>query len=190
MRVNMMKRKVSLHGLFELSTLCLFITIISFSIQSTLSAQDQIVLLPNGKKVVLHTDKTWDYYEGLSYDYDFSKLKDNEIPDFLRQGITVDKATLTVAVEMYLQGRKRVMPEPKSAQAHWGNSDGRTTWWKGYWYNHKTAKYSRITPKKQSNGYYYGDGQNDKDEWRNGGSPAYPSKVDWLLSADGGVKPY
>jgi hypothetical protein len=185
-----MNRKTNKIYRLKIITKLLLISIITFSLHSNIYAQDQIVSLPNGKKVVLYSDKTWDYYEGLSYDYDFSKLRDNQIPDFLRQGIKVNRQTLVVAVEMNLQGWRYFMPRPKSSQASWGNYDGRTTWWKGYWYNNKTNKYSRGTPKKQSNGNYYGDGQNDKGYWRNGGSPSYPSKIDWLLSSYGGVKPY
>ena len=73
-------------------------------ISSITIAQDKIISLDNGKKIILHSDKTWDYYEGISYDYDFSTLSSNNIPSFLRQGISVDKATLKTAVEMYLQG--------------------------------------------------------------------------------------
>ncbi len=171
----------------ELRCFLALLLIIVFNIN--LIAQDQIVSLPNGKKVVLHSDKTWDYYQGISYDFDFSKLNNNQIPSFLRQGIYVDKEILVIAVEMYLQGWSYSMPRPKSSQATWGNYDGRTTWWKGYWYNEKTNKYSKETPKKQSNGYYYGDEQNNKGYWRNGGSPSYPSKTEWLLSSVGGVKP-
>ncbi len=160
------------------------------SLFSNIYAQDQIVTLSNGKRAVLHADKTWDYYEGISYDYDFSKITNNQIPDFLRQGINADKYTLVIAVEMHLQGWRYTMPSPKSAQAAWGNNDGRTTWWNGYWYNNKTKKYSRSTPGKQKNGYFYGDNQNDKDYYRKGGSPGYPSKTEWLLSSSGGVKPY
>jgi len=159
------------------------------SYQFSVYGQEQIVSLPNGKKIVLYPDKTWDYYKGISYDFDFSSLKDNQIPAFLRQGIKVDKSTLVIAVEMHFQGWSYTMPRPKSSQARWGNGDGRTTWWKGYWYNSKTQKYSRTTPQKQTNGYYYGDGQNDAGYWRNGGSPRRPSKTDWLLSASGGIKP-
>lgn len=168
----------------------LWVFILVTFIQNGLYAQDQIISLPNGKRAVLHSDKTWDLFEGISYDYDFTKLTDNHVPDFLRQGINVDKQTLKVAVEMYLQGWRYSMPNPKSTQATWGNGDGRTTWWKGYWYNNKNNKYSKKTPKKQSNGYYYGDDQNNKGYWSNGGSPSYPSKIDWLLSSSGGVKPY
>lgn len=91
---------------------------------------------------------------------------------------------------MYLQGWRYTMPRPKSAKAAWGKSDGRTTWWYGNWYNNNTNKYSNKTPKKQSSGYYEGDRQNNKGSWRNGGSPGYPSKLEWLLSSSGGVKPY
>jgi hypothetical protein len=154
------------------------------------NAQNRIVNLENGQKIILYPNKTWDYYKGISYDFDFTTLADNKIPGFLRQGISVDKNTLHVAVEMYLQGWRYHMPRPKSSQASWGNSDGRTTWWKGYWYNTKTQKYSRSTPVKRSNGYYLGDNQNEKGYWSNGGSPRYPSKIDWLLSDRGGVRPY
>ena len=158
-------------------------------ISSITIAQDKIISLDNGKKIILYSDKTWDYYSGISYDYDFSTLESNEIPSFLRQGISVDKATLKTAIEMYLQGWRYTMPIPKSPQASWGNSDGRTTWWNGYWFNNKTYKYSRTVPKKQTNGYYYGDAQDDKGSWRNGGSPRTPTKIDWLLSMSGGRKP-
>lgn len=100
----------------KILTKLLLISLITFSLHSNIYAQDQIVSLPNGKKVILHSDKTWDYYGGLSYDYDFSKLRDNQIPDFLRQGIKVDKQTLVVAVEMYLQGWRYFMPKPKSVR--------------------------------------------------------------------------
>ena len=170
----------------HLTLLCLLVILF---VQTGLKAQEQIVTLVNGQKAILYPDKTWDYYNGISYDFDFSTLDDNKIPNFLRQGINVDKQTLKTAVEMYLQGWRYTMPAPKSSQASWGNHDGRTTWWKGYWYNNKTQKYSRKTPEKQTNGYYYGDEQNDEGYWSNGGSPKYPSKIDWLLSSSGGVKP-
>lgn len=161
-----------------------------FSFQNDASAQDEIVSLSNGRKIVVHPNKTWDYFKGLSYDFDFTKLNNKQIPSFLRGGISANKQILVSAVEMYLQGWRYTMPKPKSSQACWGNHDGRTTWWKGYWYNNKTHKYSRRRPEKQSNGYYYGDDQNDKDYWSNGGSPGRPTKIDWLLSSSGGSKPY
>jgi len=173
----------------RITTKSLFLLILGFLLFSNVFAQDQIISLPNGEKVVLHADKTWDSVNLSNNDFDYSKLKDNQIPEFLRKGINVDRETLIEAVKIYLQGWRYTMPQPKSAQAAWGNYDGRTTWWKGYWYNNKTNKYSRIKPHKQSNGYYYGDEQNEKDYWSNGGSPGNPSKIDWLLSSEGGVKP-
>ena len=165
------------------------IVIFFILLSGNIYAQDQIATLANGKKVILHSDKTWEYSEGGVYDYDFSKIRDNEIPSFLRQGIKVDRQTLVIAIEMYLQGWRYTMPSPKSSQASWGNHDRRTTWWHGYWNNTKTNKFSRITPDKHSDGYYYGDGQNDKGYWRNGGSPGTPSKIEWLLSSSGGIFP-
>ena len=47
-----------------------------------------------------------------------------------------------------------------------------------------------ASAQKQSNGHYYGDRQNDNGNWRSGGSPNYPSKIEWLLSSSGGVKPF
>lgn len=96
----------------------------------------------------------------IVYDFDFSTLKEDEIPDFLRQGTSADIELLTTAVEMYLQGWRYFMPRPKSAQARWGNRDGRTTWYYGSWYNEKTKQYSSATPKKQEDGYYVGDDRN------------------------------
>ena len=153
-------------------------------------AQELIVKLPNGNQVILYHDKTWEHYEMASYNYDFSKLQDNQIPNFLRQGISANKSTLKVAVKMHLQGWAYSMPKPKSSKAGWGYRDGRTTWWYGYWYNKKTKKYSHDIPKKKSNGFYYGDDQNNYGSWRNGGSPSTPSKIQWLLSSSGGVQPY
>jgi len=161
-----------------------FILISIFNLQ----AQDRIETLSNGKKIILHSDYTWEYQKEIQYNFDFSTIKNNEIPKFLRQGIYVKRKTLVGAVEMYLQGWRYTMPTPKSSQAYWGNSDGRTTWYNGYWLNNKTNKYSIKTPKKHSDEYYYGDGQNNKG-WRNGGSPSYPTRIEWLLSSRGGVKP-
>ncbi|NIJ45519.1 hypothetical protein FHR24_001987 [Wenyingzhuangia heitensis] len=151
-------------------------------------AQDQIETLSNGKKIILHSDYTWEYQKGIEYNFDFSTIKDNIIPKLLRQGISVNKKTLVTAIELKIQGWKYTMPRPKSSKAYWGNRDGRTTWYNGYWKNNKTNKYSGIIPKKHTDGYYYGDNQNNTG-WRNGGSPSFPSKIEWLLSTNGGIKP-
>jgi hypothetical protein len=162
----------------------LFVIISALNIQ----AQDRIETLSNGKKIILHSDYTWEYQKGIKYNFDFSTIENNKIPDFLRSGISAQKYLLTKATEIYLQGWRYTMPSPKSSKAYWGNGDGRTTWYNGYWKNTKTKKYSGITPKKHSDGYYYGDKQNNSG-WRKGGSPSYPQKIEWLLSSRGGVKP-
>ncbi|MEO1055007.1 MAG: hypothetical protein AAFX87_30515 [Bacteroidota bacterium] len=60
--------------------LILIITLFNYP----LKAQDKVATLPDGQKVILHADKTWDYYEGISYDFDFSTLDNNKIPDFFK----------------------------------------------------------------------------------------------------------
>ena len=153
-------------------------------------ATQRVATLPDGTLVTLYDDFTWEYYnQGVSYDFDFSTLTLDTIPSFLRQGIQADVATQTIAVEMYLQGWRYVMPSPKSSQAAWGNSDGRTTWWYGYWHNIKTEQVSATQPVKKENGLYYGDDQDLRHMWRRGGSPRYPTTLEWLLSQNGGVKP-
>ena len=110
------------------------------------------------------------------------------IPPQLRQGVDCDAVTVTTAVELVGQGWVYTMPQPKSAQAAWGNPDGRTTWFVGYWSNTKTRERSSITPIKGSDGQYVGDGKGVA-YWRRGGSPRPPSKIEWLCSKSGGVKP-
>ena len=101
--------------------------------------------MDNGKQVILHDDYTWEYANKPKCDFDFSQIKNIVIPDFLRKGISVDAETIAIAVEMYLQGWRYTMPRPKSAQAAWGNSGGRTTWFYGYRYNTKINVYSKET---------------------------------------------
>ena len=36
------------------------------------------------------------------------------------------------------------MPQPKSRQAAWGNGDGRTTWFYGFWDNEKPEAPERL----------------------------------------------
>lgn len=88
------------------------------------------------------------------------------------------------------QGWFYVMPEPKSNQARWGNTDGRTTWWKGHWVNNQRGESSITVPKKNSKGIFIGDGNSNEGEWRRGGTPSRPSVLEWLLSIDGGIRPY
>ena len=154
------------------------------------AADQQVATLPDGTLVTLYDDFTWEYYsQGVAYDFDFSTLTPDTLPSFLRQGIQADVATQTTAVEMYLQGWRYKMPVPKSAQAAWGNTDGRTTWYYGYWYSVLTEQVSKTQPLKKENGLYYGDDQDLRHMYRNGGSPRLPGKLEWLLSQSGGVPP-
>ena len=77
----------------RISIICAIISLFVFT-NTTLFAQENIVTLPNGKKAILHSDKTWEYYEEVTYNYDFSKIKDNQIPSFLRGGISANKKTI------------------------------------------------------------------------------------------------
>lgn len=110
-----------------------------------------------------------------------------EIPSELRGGIQADQATIQKALEMKHQGWIYIMPAPKSAQAAWGNRDGRTTWWLGYWVNGKTKQTSSEEPVLKD-GKYVGDDQGVR-VWRRGGSAPAPSKIEWLLSNGGGIPP-
>lgn len=112
---------------------------------------------------------------------------ESKIPSSLRGGIKVDRETINVALEIQKHGWIYVMPRPKSKKARWGNTDGRTTWWIGYWQNNKMNQYSSTTPKLKG-GVYVGDGKGGYG-WRRGGSPRAPTKLEWLLSKSGGIPP-
>jgi len=167
-----------------------FVRLVALIVQFTIYvsnavfAADQIATLPDGEQVVLHDDFTWMYYEQSISIIDTSSIKGDEIPAFLRQGISADRKTIIEAVELYWQGWRYCMPQPKSAQAAWGNYDGRTTWWYGYWLNQKTGAVSQTSPVKRLNGIFYGDNQDLRNKWRNGGSPPPPSKIERLLPCD------
>ncbi len=71
-------------------------------------------------------------------------------------------------------------PQPKSKTAKWGNFNGSTTWWPGYWVNSKTGGTSAAQP--TASDAFKGDGL-PKPAWRKGGSPKEPSWVEWLCSS-------
>ena len=157
---------------------------------TAVASAQQIATLPDGTKVVLYDDFSWQYYgQDITYSFDFSTLSPHTLPAFLRQGIQVNVSTQTIAVEMYLQGWRYTMPVPKSAQAMWGNSDGRTTWFYGYWYNIVTDHVSSTEPENKENGMYLGDDQDLRNYYRGGGAPRFPTDLEWLLSQGEGVKP-
>jgi Caspase domain len=115
--------------------------------------------------------------------------KIEKVPTFLREGIQVDNDTLKHAIDLYQQGWRYNMPLPKSPQAAWGNKDRRTTWFYGFWHNVNTDQYSETEPKPDEKGQYLGDTKNDSHYYRRGGSPQYPTKIEWLLSKNGGILP-
>ena len=104
----------------------------------------------------------------------------------LRSGIQASSDETELARAIKAAGWKYVMPRPKSAQASWGNSDGRTTWWNGYWTNSRTNRISARQPKAIND--FAGDGQDNRG-WRRGGAPRRPTVVEWLCSDSGGIPP-
>ena len=97
------------------------------------------------------------------------------VEDGLRGKVSVSKKTYQKALDMRADGWVYIMPQPKSPQASWGNGDGRTTWWFGYWTNEKTGETSSETPKLRGN-RYVGDGEGR--DWRRGGSPGCPTQLE------------
>ena len=120
--------------------------------------------------------------------YGFSLIaKQPRISNSLRDGIKADQQTIRVALAMREQGWQYIMPSPKNRQAAWGNKDGSTPWYAGYWHNSKTNENSAARPQSED-GQYFGDGAG-APAWRLGGSPSAPTKLEWLLSKSGGIKP-
>jgi hypothetical protein len=99
-----------------------------------------------------------------------------------------DKTTLQTALDLKHAGWTYVMPKPKSPQAAWGNRDGRTTWYYGYWTNLKTHSTSSRQPIQDDKGQWVGD-EKGLQAWRRGGSPPPPTQIEWLCSTSGGIMP-
>ncbi len=104
----------------------------------------------------------------------------------LRGGVQASAAEERLAKQIKNAGWEYVMPRPKSAQAAWGNNDGRTTWWRGYWRNAVNKTFSSTQP-VQANAWK-GDGIQNVG-WKRGGAPPRPTVVEWLCSTGGGVPP-
>jgi hypothetical protein len=156
----------------------LFLLFISVAIYS-----EEIVSTSDGRKVILFDDHTWKELRN-----DASDKTDivSVYKDKLRKNIKATDIEIKTACEMLADGWIYTMPRPKSAKAAWGITDGRTTWWYGFWYNEKTQLYSDSTPIKKSSGIYLGDSQNNSGNWKNGGSPKKPDIFMYLLSDSGG----
>ena len=155
------------------------VLIVIFALLSVSLFTEEIAKTTSGKEVILYNDHTWSEYKKETIDT-------SELKSQLRSGIKASDQEIQIACEMISQGWKYTMPRPKSPKAGWGISDGRTTWWKGSWYNSKTNLYSDTTPKKTSSGLYLGDNQDSSGSWRNGGSPSQPDIYMFLLSDSGG----
>ena len=154
------------------------ILLLTLLIVAQSSFSEEIVTLKNGKKAVLYDDHTWSEVSNTKLSSE-ELIKKNK--KFLRPGISASDKDILIACEMYEQGWTYTMPVPKSSKAAWGVTDGRTTWYSGWWYNSKTDKYSDTTPRKSSNGLYLGDGQNSANTWSRGGSPSRPDIYMFLL---------
>lgn len=81
----------------------------------------------------------------------------------------VDSPEKSIGEQLREAGWRYTPPQPKSPQASWHNSDGRTTWWYGYWHNKKSGRFSSTQPTHESG--FRGDGINRKGNWRRGGRP-------------------
>ena len=160
-----------------------YVLMVFYLLFCLLTYSEEIVKTTDGRQIILYDDHTWiEKTTDISDEKDIVKL----YKDKLRQDIRASDSEIKTACEMLADGWKYTMPRPKSAKAAWGISDGRTTWWNGYWYNEKTQFYSTTTPIKKNSGLYLGDNQNDSNTWRNGGSPRKPDVYMFLLSDSGG----
>ena len=99
-----------------------------------------------------------------------------------------ERTTIQTALDLKHAGWTYIMPRPKSRQAAWGNRDGRTTWFYGYWTNLRTHSTSSLQPVEDAKGRWIGD-EKGLAAWRNGGSPRLPTQIEWLCSESGGVEP-
>ena len=112
-----------------------FIILLFYSWCSLIFSQE-VVTRADGSKVILYSDHTWSEKKD-----DLSNKPEQLLASYknlLRPGVKATLDQTQTACEMLAQGWKYTMPVPKSAQAAWGNGDGRTTWYNGYWYNSKT----------------------------------------------------
>ena len=153
------------------------------AVASQVCMAEQIATTKDGKEVILFDDHTWQYKSNTGQEKEDVVAK---YAQYLRKGVEASQAETKTACEMYAEGWRYTMPVPKSPKAAWGVTDGRTTWWNGWWYNENTKQYSCATPKKTKNGIYTGDNQNQSNTWRNGGAPSYPDISMRLLSKTGG----
>lgn len=137
-----------------------------------------IAITTAGDTVYLHNDGSYQKKEAPKKEN--TRLKSNT--ENLGKKYSASSREVEEAYSLAAQGWRYNLPQPKSPQAAWGNSDGRTTWWYGYWKNSQTGKHSSTKPKLSKTGIWAGDDQNLAGYYRRGGSPAYPSRVERILS--------
>ena len=143
---------------------------------STTFAQTTAVT-ESGDEVILFKDGTYRKNSTPKIDNDL-KLRIEQIGN----ECSANKKDIEQAYLLAVQGWRYSLPQPKSNQAAWGNTDGRTTWFYGYWKNTNTKEYSSTMPQLGKSGVWVGDKQNNKGYYRKGGSPRYPTKTERILS--------
>ena len=119
----------------------------------------------------------------------FAQSSNSIPPDLRSASFACDRDTIRLALDLKHAAWTYNMPEPKSPQAAWGNTDGRTTWWIGYWTNKRDRSTSSTQPKTNDAGKLAGDDKGVR-AWRRGGSPPTPTKIEWLCSESGGIEPH
>jgi len=137
-----------------------------------------IAITPAGDTVYLHNDGS--YQKKARPQKEDVRLKSNI--KSLGKKYSASNRELEESFSLAVQGWRYTLPQPKSSQAAWGNNDGRTTWWYGYWKNSLTGKHSSTKPSLSKAGVWIGNDQNMAGYYRRGGSPAYPNKVELILS--------
>lgn len=141
------------------------------------AASPSVAVTPSGDTVLLYSDGT---YHTKAQVRDDPRLKN--LTNQIGKKYSASTSEVKEAYSLALGGWRYSLPQPKSAQAAWGNSDGRTTWWYGYWKNTETGGFSSTKPILSKSGIWVGDGQDMAGYYRRGGSPPYPTKLERILS--------
>ena len=179
----------------------LSITVIIFSLATSCNKPTKVkeeyrFKTEEGKIIILYEDYSWEFGNSSQNNQysaslrPISSLESSSSENGLRSDIEViiDDKTKNKALQMKRQGWKYIMPRPKSKDADWTITDGRTTWYNGFWNNENTQKRSLKEPKLSKTGDYIGD-EKGVEEWRKGGRPRNPTFIEYLLSESGGIEP-
>ena len=161
-----------MRGKYKVIVFCCILMLFGTSVFAQTAAVTE-----SGDKVLLFKDGT--------YRKNNQSKIDNELSSRIKEignKCSASENDIEEAILLAAQGWRYTLPRPKSRQAAWGNTDGRTTWLYGYWENIDTNEYSSKKPKLGQSGIFIGDGQKLKGYYRNGGSPSYPTKIETILS--------